>query len=168
MDQAVQLPEPEVAREEDDALAAGERRANALLAFDFDVPQKLAVRLRARTQHGHDHPAEMHERLLSDAAALAPGPRRKRRGQLVLGQTPMPAVHKVEDPADRRPHRARQRPGQAAGERPDGHDDRVLEAVSRLGQRHAAHLPDSRHEPVAEFRRRRDVHLERNRRNRHR
>ena len=71
MRDALQLPVAEVPREEEHALPAGERLADAIVALELDARANLVGRERAELEQRDEQPAEVRERRPRDRPALA-------------------------------------------------------------------------------------------------
>src|SRR5687768_11365482 len=126
----MQLPETEVAREEQDALALGIRQPHALVAFVLGAGHHLLARERAERQQLEQHLAKMFEGGAGDGAPLVRGPVRKALFEIAQRDAPMLPVDKIKREANGRApgvdHRLRQPPREAA----HGDDRPVFDRVS--------------------------------------
>ena len=89
MNDGVQLPEPEMAGEEQDALALCVGMSRAILAFELDALSHFLVRQGAELEHLEEEPAEVAKHLTCDDVPFRRGPSRKRLGQVGIGDSPV-------------------------------------------------------------------------------
>ncbi len=113
----LQLPESEMAGDEQDALALRVRLTAALFAVELDARQHLRIGERAELEQLEQQASEMREGAARDRAALGVGPRGKREREVPVGHAPMHAVNRVERQSDERPASTDERPGHHAHER---------------------------------------------------
>ena len=136
----MQLPETEVARHEEHALAVRVRGAHALLALELDARQHRLRREGAELQHGEQQAAEMREGRSHDGTLLRGRSRGKRGGDVALGHAPVRPVEGVKRQTQQRPRRSHERPASRERWRPgrgrsgtrggQRRDDQVFRSVS--------------------------------------
>jgi hypothetical protein len=135
MDERVDLPEPEVAGEQQHAAPLGVGMDDALFSLEFDAREHLLRAHGAELQEHGEQPAEMREHLARDRAALRLRAGGKRRSQVLDGEPPVAAIAQVEGTAE---HRAG---GQHGADRKQAHDGdhadhgQILEPVPERGRR---------------------------------